>query len=56
MKSKKIKKQKRKFITCKSKKRLLKLKLLYKKGKLKCNSKEVAKSILNDCKHRLLDD
>ena len=39
-----------------SKKDLAKLKAAYKSGKLKFDSKEVAKSILNDCKRGLLDD
>ena len=39
-----------------SKKELARLKAAYKKGKLKFDSKEIAKSILNDFKHGLLDD
>ena len=39
-----------------SKKELASLKAAYKKGKLKFDPKEVAKSILNDCKHGLLND
>ena len=39
-----------------SKKELARLKASYKSGKLKFDSKEVAKSILNDFKHGLLDD
>ena len=39
-----------------SKKDLAKLKAAYKSGKLKFDSKEVAKSILNDFKHGLVDD
>ncbi|GEM_PF-6192128 len=48
MKSKKVKKRKKKFITCASKKELAKLKSLYKKGKLKFNSKKLAEAILSD--------
>ena len=39
-----------------SKKELAKLKTAYKSGKLKFDSKEIAKSILNDFKQGLLDD
>ncbi len=39
-----------------SKKELARLKAAYKKGKLKFDSKEIARSILNDFKHGLLDD
>ena len=39
-----------------SKKELARLKATYKKGKLRFDPIEVAKSILNDCKRGLLDD
>ena len=39
-----------------SKKELAKLKAAYKSGELKFDSKEVAKSLLNDCKRGLLDE
>jgi anti-sigma28 factor (negative regulator of flagellin synthesis) len=39
-----------------SKKELARLKADYKSGKLKFDSKEVAKSILNDCKRGLLEE
>lgn len=48
MKSKKVKKRKKKFVTCISKKEQAKLKSLYKKGKLKFNSKKLAGAILKD--------
>ena len=48
MKSKKVKKRKKKFVLCTSKKEQAKLKSLYKKGKLKFNSKKLAGAILKD--------
>ena len=39
-----------------SKKELARLKAAYKSGKLKFDSKEVAKSVLNDFKRGLLDE
>ena len=51
-----LKKQEESEYNFSSKKELARLKAAYKKGKLKFDSKEVAKSILNDCKRGLLDD